>query len=190
MLALDRPFIANVIDSDMQTNAEICLEYGSATQLYLVPFIQHEEQVLVASTPNWCQGSRLLNGLSQSQGPKVSQVALPYNSEGSIDFSNYPFRSFIVDLRDKMTRISLYGAVTNILREGGRERWRRTLLVVEREGCTRLLVVEREGCKRLLVVKREGRTWTSLVAGIEGERGLELSSMERRLQGSARGCWW
>ncbi|XP_058076610.1 uncharacterized protein LOC131225162 [Magnolia sinica] len=121
MLALDRPFIANVIDSDMQTNAEICLEYGSATQLYLVPFIQHEEQVLVASTPNRCQGSRLLNGLSQSQGPKVSQVALPCNSEGSIDFSNYPFRSFIVDLRDKMTGISLYGAVTNILRESNTE---------------------------------------------------------------------
>lgn len=43
LLALDRPYIS------LETSVELCLEYGSATQLYLVPFIQHEEQVSVAS---------------------------------------------------------------------------------------------------------------------------------------------
>ncbi|KAJ8623387.1 hypothetical protein MRB53_031916 [Persea americana] len=113
MLALDRPFIAC---SDTQASDEICLEYGSATQLYLVPFSLQQEQVLVASTQNRFQGSRLSDVLDQSQGLKVSQVALPCDSQGSIDFSNYPFQSFIVDLRDKMTGISLYGTVRNISR--------------------------------------------------------------------------
>lgn len=45
MLALDRPFISSSVDTTMETCGEICLEYGSATQLYLVPFVQHEEQV-------------------------------------------------------------------------------------------------------------------------------------------------
>ncbi|RWR94299.1 Nucleic acid-binding proteins superfamily isoform 1 [Cinnamomum micranthum f. kanehirae] len=128
MLALDRPFIAC---SDTQASDEICLEYGSATQLYLVPVSLQQEQVLVASTQNRFQGSRLSDVLGQSQGLKVSQVALPCDSQGSIDFSNYPFQtvsaysfpysfkllqSFIVDLRDKMTGISLYGTVRNISR--------------------------------------------------------------------------
>ncbi|XP_059646565.1 uncharacterized protein LOC132293205 [Cornus florida] len=117
MLALDRPFIASSVDSASETCEEICLEYGSATQLYLVPFIQHEEQVCIALTQNRYQGSRLLSALDPSQGPKFSQVTLPCDSQGSIDFSNYPFRSFVNDLRDKMTSISLYGVVTDMMGE-------------------------------------------------------------------------
>lgn len=45
MLALDQPFVASSEDSALESCDEICLEYGSATQLYLVPWIQHEEQV-------------------------------------------------------------------------------------------------------------------------------------------------
>ena len=45
MLALDRPFIASSVDSVIEACGELCLEYGSATQIYLVPFIQQEEQV-------------------------------------------------------------------------------------------------------------------------------------------------
>lgn len=45
MLALDRPYIASPVDSYLETCNEICLEYGSGTQLYLVPRILHEEQV-------------------------------------------------------------------------------------------------------------------------------------------------
>lgn len=45
MLALDRPFIANFVEDIYEASEELCLEYGSATQIYLVPFIQHEEQV-------------------------------------------------------------------------------------------------------------------------------------------------
>lgn len=45
MIALDRPYIASSVESAVDTAEELCLEYGSATQLYLVPFIQHEEQV-------------------------------------------------------------------------------------------------------------------------------------------------
>ncbi|KAK9287661.1 hypothetical protein L1049_016098 [Liquidambar formosana] len=120
MLALDRPFIARFVDSAIGTCEELCLEYGSATQLYLVPFIRHEEQVCVTLTQNRYQGSRLLSALDPSQGPKVSQVTLLCDSQGSIDFSNYPFRSCspsVIDLRDKMTSISLYGVVTDIFRE-------------------------------------------------------------------------
>jgi hypothetical protein len=40
MLALDSPFLANSEESQ-----ELCLEYGSATQVYLVPIAQQEEQV-------------------------------------------------------------------------------------------------------------------------------------------------
>jgi hypothetical protein len=45
MLALDRPFIANFIDNNHEESQELCLEYGSASQLYMVPIAQLEEQV-------------------------------------------------------------------------------------------------------------------------------------------------
>ncbi|XP_050235238.1 uncharacterized protein LOC126683404 [Mercurialis annua] len=116
MLALDRPYIASSKESGVETTSEICLEYGSATQLFLVPFTQHEEQVQVALTQNRYQGSKLMSS-DPSQGPKVSQVSLPCNSQGSVDFTNYPFRSFVIDLHDKMSSISLYGVVTDIFCE-------------------------------------------------------------------------
>ncbi|KAL1548203.1 hypothetical protein AAHA92_16467 [Salvia divinorum] len=115
MLALDKPFI----DSSLEASHELCLEYGSATQLYLVPTVPHKEQVSVALTQNHFQGSRLLNASNLSEGPLVSQVTLPCDSQGSIDFSNYPFRSYVVDLRDKMTGISIYGIVTDIRASNG-----------------------------------------------------------------------
>ncbi|EOY06713.1 Nucleic acid-binding proteins superfamily, putative isoform 2 [Theobroma cacao] len=117
MLALDRPYIASSADSAVETSDELCLEYGTATQLYLVPFVHHEEQVCLSSTQNCNQGSRLHATVDPTQGPRVSQVILPCDSQGSIDFSNYPFQSFVADLRDKMTGISLYGVVTDIFRE-------------------------------------------------------------------------
>nr|XP_043608034.1 uncharacterized protein LOC122579848 [Erigeron canadensis] len=113
-LALDRPYVSSCIDSTLDSSEEICLEYGSVTQLYMVPFIQHEEQVSVALTQNHFQGSKLLTAADPSQGPKVSQVTLPCDSRGAIDFSNYPFRLFVTDLRDKMSSISIYGVVTDI----------------------------------------------------------------------------
>ncbi|KAK2990244.1 hypothetical protein RJ640_014696 [Escallonia rubra] len=117
MLAMDRPFIANSVDSALESCEEICLEYGSATQLYLVPFVQQEERVSVALTQSRYQASKMLSALDPSQASKVSQITLPCDSQGSIDFSNYPFRSFVVDLRDKMTSISLYGVIAAISRE-------------------------------------------------------------------------
>ncbi|PIA61070.1 hypothetical protein AQUCO_00300529v1 [Aquilegia coerulea] len=117
MLALDRPFIASAAESNIETAEEFCLEYGTATQLYLVPFNQHEEQISVASTQNRPQGSRTQNGFTGSQGHKVSQVTLPRDSQGSVDFSNYPFRSFVMDLSDKMTSINLYGVVIDIFQD-------------------------------------------------------------------------
>ncbi|CAL1397413.1 unnamed protein product [Linum trigynum] len=115
MIALDQPFITSSNDIAVETDSEICLEYGSATQLYLVPFVQHEEQVYISSSSSQIrhQGSRLsLTALTPT--PRVSQVSLPCDSLGSIDFSSYPFRSFITDLTDKMTGFSLYGIVTDI----------------------------------------------------------------------------
>ncbi|XP_052206407.1 uncharacterized protein LOC127810871 [Diospyros lotus] len=119
MLALDRPFIVSSVDAAIDAGEEICLEYGSATQLYLVPFVQHEEQVSVALTQNRYQGSKLLSESNPTQGLKVSQVTLPCGPQGSIDFSSYPFQTFVVDLHDKMTGITLYGVVTDIIRERG-----------------------------------------------------------------------
>ncbi|KAF9605767.1 hypothetical protein IFM89_018433 [Coptis chinensis] len=117
MLALDRPFIASAAESKIETSEEFCLEYGTATQLYLVPFHQHGEQICIASTQNGYEGSRVQKGLNGTQAPKVSQVTLPCDSHGTVDFSSYPFRSFVMDLRDKMTSVSLYGVVQDIFRE-------------------------------------------------------------------------
>ncbi|KAG5101400.1 hypothetical protein JHK84_046369 [Glycine max] len=117
MLALDKPYVNISVDCDTETSEDLCLEYGSETQLYLVPYIQHEEQVCVTLTPNRRHGSRPLGSFNSSQDLKFSQVSLPRDSQGTIDFSNYPFRSFVVDLRIKMTGISLYGAVTDIIKE-------------------------------------------------------------------------
>ncbi|OMO58459.1 Nucleic acid-binding protein [Corchorus olitorius] len=112
MLALDRPYIASTAETAIETSADFCLEYGSATQLYLVPFIQYEEQVCLSLTQNRYQGSKLHVAVDPTQGPRVSQVALPCDSQGSIDY---------IDLRDKMTGISLYGVVTDVFRETNTE---------------------------------------------------------------------
>ncbi|XP_074343930.1 uncharacterized protein LOC141683131 isoform X2 [Apium graveolens] len=129
MLALDRPFIAC-----LEPFNEISLEYGSETQLYTVPLLHHEEQVSVALTQNRYPGSKLLKALEASQGPQVSQVTLPCNSLGSIDFSNYPFRPLVTDLRDKMTGISLYGTVTDIKSEQNFSRTTFSMRVKETTG--------------------------------------------------------
>ncbi|KAD5507830.1 hypothetical protein E3N88_15533 [Mikania micrantha] len=120
-LAIDQPFVSSCVESTLDSTEEICLEYGSATQLYIVPFILHEEQVCVASTQNHYQGSKLLTTIDPSQGPKVSQVTLPCDSRGAIDFSSYPFRLFVADLRDKMSNISIYGVITDIKRTNNQE---------------------------------------------------------------------
>ncbi|KAI3717667.1 hypothetical protein L1987_69427 [Smallanthus sonchifolius] len=120
-LALDRPFVSTCIEGTLDSTEEICLEYGSATQLYIVPFVRREEQVSIASTQNHYQGSKLLTAIGPSQGPKVSQVTLPCDSWGAIDFSNYPFRLFVADLRDKMSNVSIYGVVTDIKKPNNQE---------------------------------------------------------------------
>ncbi|XP_028751755.1 uncharacterized protein LOC114711507 [Neltuma alba] len=117
MLALDKPYISSSTECDIETSEEFCLEYGTATQLYLVPYIQQEEQVRVSLTPSRHQSSRSLNSLTPSQSPKFSQVSLPCDSFGTIDYSKYPFRSFVADLQDKMTSVSLYGVVTDIIKD-------------------------------------------------------------------------
>lgn len=45
MLAIDRPFITSSSVTDVETCGNVCLEYGSGTQLYLVPFVRQGEQV-------------------------------------------------------------------------------------------------------------------------------------------------
>ncbi|CAA6662180.1 unnamed protein product [Spirodela intermedia] len=117
MLALDRPFIASTSDSKLEANEDICLEFGSATQLYLVPFIQPEEQVLIACTQTRSQRSRMATVTDQSQDFNNSQVTLPLDSQGSVDFRNYPFRLFVINLCGKMTGINLYGLVRDIHRD-------------------------------------------------------------------------
>lgn len=43
-------------------------------------------------TQNWAQGSGLLSTLNLTPGPKVSQISLPRDSQGSVDFRSYPFQ--------------------------------------------------------------------------------------------------
>eukprot|EP01018_Ginkgo_biloba_P008931 Gb_12457 [translate_table: standard] len=134
MIALDKPFIARDSDCGIETTAGICLEYGSATRLYSVPYVHREEQVrnslglylsnggnqrvivcmeteaknhsldqvIVGSSQNWSQSTRPLNMsngsavVGGSEEFRISQVTLPCNSQGSVDFSNFPFRVSIV----------------------------------------------------------------------------------------------
>ncbi|KAL6893756.1 hypothetical protein ACP4OV_007854 [Aristida adscensionis] len=110
MLALDRPFIANFIDNNHEESQELCLEYGTATQVYLMPIAQQEEQVFMTPTQVRSQGS----GPSCSIDNVASQVTLPRDLHGSVDFSKYPFRAYVSDLHDKMVGISLFGTVKNV----------------------------------------------------------------------------
>ncbi|XP_015937060.1 uncharacterized protein LOC107462897 [Arachis duranensis] len=134
MLALDKPYIAISAECDTEVSEEFCLEYGTATQLYLVPYIQHEEQVCVTLTPNRHQNSRPLSSCNPSQGLRLSQVSLPRDSQGTIDFSNYPFRSFVVDLRNKMTSVSLYGVVKDIIKEDTKQETVFSLKIADSSG--------------------------------------------------------
>lgn len=63
MLALDKPYIASSVECDNETSEEFCLEYGSATQLYMVPYIPHEEQVIYGffCDINFCDMEKILN---------------------------------------------------------------------------------------------------------------------------------
>ncbi|KAI9194060.1 hypothetical protein LWI28_002799 [Acer negundo] len=119
MLALDQPYISSTEDIAIETSYKFVLN-----------------MVCVALTQNRYQSSRLLGPIDPSQGPKVSQVTLPCDFEGSIDFSNYPFQSFISDLRDKMTGISLYGVVTEILRENNTSEVVFSLKIEDKTGTT------------------------------------------------------
>ncbi|KAG6519772.1 hypothetical protein ZIOFF_023280 [Zingiber officinale] len=116
MLALDKPFIAHIDDANI-TSQELCLEFGSATRIYMVPFTQQEEQVLISSTQLRSPGPKLSSTLCQNQGLNVSQVMLPLDSQGSVDFKNYPLQLLVAELRDKMTGVSIYGVVRYINRE-------------------------------------------------------------------------
>uniref|UniRef100_A0A0D9W110 protein-serine/threonine phosphatase n=1 Tax=Leersia perrieri TaxID=77586 RepID=A0A0D9W110_9ORYZ len=110
MLALDRPFISNCVHNNHESQ-ELCLEYGSATQVYLVPIAQQEEQVLLTPTQIRSQGSRLP---CVSSDHMASQVILPRDLHGSVDFSKYPFRVNVSDLHDKMVGVSLFGTVKSV----------------------------------------------------------------------------
>ncbi|MED6130363.1 hypothetical protein PIB30_000260 [Stylosanthes scabra] len=134
MLALDKPYIASSAECDIEVSEEFCLEYGTATQLYLVPYIQHEEQVSVTLTQNRHQNSMALSSCNPSQGLRLSQVSLPCDSRGTIDFSNYPFRSFVVDLRNKMTSVSLYGVVKDIIKEDTKQETVFSLKIADSSG--------------------------------------------------------
>ncbi|KAK7387995.1 hypothetical protein VNO78_22794 [Psophocarpus tetragonolobus] len=134
MLAVDKPYVASSLDCDIETSEDFWLECGSETRLYLVPYIQHEEQVCLTLTPNRHHGSRPLGSYNPSQDLKFSQVSLPRDSQGTIDYSNYPFRSFVIDLRNKMTGVSLYGVVTDIIKEENNQQTVFSLRIVDTSG--------------------------------------------------------
>ncbi|KAF7837720.1 nucleic acid-binding-like protein [Senna tora] len=117
MLALDKPYISSSVECDIVTSEELCLEYGTETQLYLVPYIQHEEQVCVSLTPNRHPSSRSL--IITLFGPsRIKYLSSAYYGL-LVNFFSWGevLQSFVADLRDKMTSISLYGVVTDIIKE-------------------------------------------------------------------------
>lgn len=111
MLALDRPFIANFVHSNHEESQQLCFEYGSATQVYLVPIAQQEEQVLLTPTQVRSQGPQLSCVPVDNM---ASQVTLPRDLHGSVDFSKYPFRVYVSDLHGKMVGVSLFGTITSV----------------------------------------------------------------------------
>ncbi|XP_078445149.1 nucleic acid-binding proteins superfamily isoform X2 [Wolffia australiana] len=119
MLALEKPFLGTPINCGFGENEGITVEFGSATQLYLVPFVQPEEQVFIASTQSRSQRSSMPFAAAWSKDLKDSQVTLLCDSEGSVDFRNYQDRVYVVDLRGKMTRVCLYGLVRDLRRDTG-----------------------------------------------------------------------
>ncbi|GJM97142.1 hypothetical protein PR202_ga14047 [Eleusine coracana subsp. coracana] len=114
MLALDRPFIANFVDSDHEDSQELCLEYGSATQVYLVPIAQQEEQVLMTPTQVRSQGP-----LCVPSNNVASQVTLPRDLHGSIDFSKYPFRVCNLIIAHLSYFPNIYVASHHVIRQSG-----------------------------------------------------------------------
>ncbi|XP_045813718.1 uncharacterized protein LOC123907463 [Trifolium pratense] len=179
MLALDKPYVASSAECDIETSEELCLEYGSATQLYLVPYIQHEEQVCVAMTPNRHQGSRQMGLDNPTQGLRFSQVSLPCDSQGTIDFSNYPLRSFVADLRDKMTGISLYGVVTEIMKGDNNQETVFSLRIADTSGEIRAKL----HFTRFWSLGRVSLGHTVFISGLKctsrkGQKRLELSWFE------------
>lgn len=111
MLALDSPYISNFAHNNHEEPQELCLEYGTATQVYLVPIAQHEEQVFLTPTQVRSQGPRLSCVPVDNM---ASQVTLPRDLHGAVDFSKYPFRAYVTDLHGKMVGVSLFGTVTSV----------------------------------------------------------------------------
>ncbi|KAG8098859.1 hypothetical protein GUJ93_ZPchr0013g37946 [Zizania palustris] len=91
MLALDSPFIANFVHNSHEESQELCLEYGSATQVYLVPIAQQEEQVGVNILVMRLSALLLLTKMEKI----VCQV-------------------YVSDIHDKMVGVSLFGTVTSV----------------------------------------------------------------------------
>ncbi|PUZ36239.1 hypothetical protein GQ55_9G022000 [Panicum hallii var. hallii] len=83
----------------------------SATQVYMVPIAQQEEQVPFTPTQMKSQGPRLSCLPTDNV---ASQVTLPRDLHGSVDFSKYPFRVYVSDLHDKMVGVCLFGTITSV----------------------------------------------------------------------------
>ncbi|XP_078148697.1 nucleic acid-binding proteins superfamily [Carex rostrata] len=167
MLALDTPFISNYLTNGREESEELCLEYGSATQIYLVPVIQQEEQVVLSSTQ------------MRTQETKSSQVSLPRDSHGAIDFSKYPFQMYVIDLRDKMSGVSLYGMVASICKQ--RTNVSKTIyhLGIEDESGSIIVKLHFVECWSLARVGVGHRVYiSSLTCSINSQR-LEVSWFER-----------
>jgi hypothetical protein len=100
MVALERPFIATGWDCGLQNGAPICLQYGSVTHLYTLPYVPREEQVTVGSSQSVNKWAKHRTEQLAGCGPRedknqsvfMSQVMLPRDSQGSVDFNNFPYR--------------------------------------------------------------------------------------------------
>ncbi|MCO5590480.1 hypothetical protein L7F22_044450 [Adiantum nelumboides] len=90
MIALERPFISHTGSNNYQQDFSLFLEYGSASRIYTVPIVHDEEQVTLATeSPKKLKTSFR----SHERSPVVfSQLMLPRDSQGSIDYCNFPVR--------------------------------------------------------------------------------------------------
>ncbi|KAF8708675.1 hypothetical protein HU200_030057 [Digitaria exilis] len=101
-----------IILHNHEESQELCLEYGSAHRFMWCQLLNKKNR-FVPFTPTQIK----------SQGPRLScvptdniasQVTLPRDLHGSVDFSKYPFRVYVSDLHDKMVGVSLFGTITSV----------------------------------------------------------------------------
>ncbi|BBN11032.1 hypothetical protein MPTK1_5g08480 [Marchantia polymorpha subsp. ruderalis] len=120
MVAIERPLIVYEQEGENNRAIGVWFEYGNRTRLYTVPYVPVAEQVTVedtqprmsSMTPNLLEHDLDWSRTETGQSASVSQVSVPRDPQGSLDFNFFPVRLLVENVRPKMTNVALYGMVT------------------------------------------------------------------------------